>query len=455
MLADGEHYPPVVVAGIDYLRTLGWNIVGVVLVGGTEKLRGTPDYGAPLVHADSQSPRGVYDAIGLGIEEWQPAWTIDVSDEPVMTFEQRTATISQVTSRGISWAGPDAQFIAPILKKYDTPTLGIIGTGKRIGKTAISGYVARLADSIVEGEVVVLAMGRGGPEVPEIIQKSGGAITVETLLEISRSGKHAASDYLEDAVLTGCTTVGCRRGGGGFLGAPVVSNVPEGMSTIVEMKPALTIVEGSGSCVPPVSCDHTILLGSTARPDDLLQGFGLYRRSLADLILIVGDDREVAIDMIESLRITDRGTSPTSENSTSPATPAIAVSLRPVVTEEITGARVAFFTTAPSFTEPLYRELADSRGATCVAVSHNLSRRDQLVADFDAAIATGIDTVAVEIKAAAIDTIAERAQAAGLRIVLLDNHPVPHDSAIDLTSELHGHITSADFRKSLRSHPPV
>ena len=45
VLVDGEHYPPVV---RDALAELSYDVVAAVLVGGTEKLRGDPDYGVPL-----------------------------------------------------------------------------------------------------------------------------------------------------------------------------------------------------------------------------------------------------------------------------------------------------------------------------------------------------------------------------------------------------------------------
>ena len=44
--------------------------------------------------------------------------------------------------------------------------------------------------------------------------------TLERLLELSREGRHAASDYLETAALAGVVTIGCRRCGGGLAGAP-------------------------------------------------------------------------------------------------------------------------------------------------------------------------------------------------------------------------------------------
>ncbi len=42
-----------------------------------------------------------------------------------------------------------------------------------------------------------------------------------------RDGQHAASDYLEDALTTGVTTIGARRAGGGLAGAPYATNVRE------------------------------------------------------------------------------------------------------------------------------------------------------------------------------------------------------------------------------------
>ena len=46
-LVDGEHYPPVVRAA---LRRAGahYEVAAALLLGGTEKLAGEPDYGVPL-----------------------------------------------------------------------------------------------------------------------------------------------------------------------------------------------------------------------------------------------------------------------------------------------------------------------------------------------------------------------------------------------------------------------
>ena len=46
-LVDGEHYPPVVRAALEQARP-ATDVVAALLLGGTEKLAGDPDYGVPL-----------------------------------------------------------------------------------------------------------------------------------------------------------------------------------------------------------------------------------------------------------------------------------------------------------------------------------------------------------------------------------------------------------------------
>ena len=100
------------------------------------------------------------------------------------------------------------------------PAIAVIGTGKRVGKTAVSAHLARLLAR--ERDVVVVTMGRGGPPEPEPIDRPPG---IEELVALSRSGRHAASDHLEIAAVTGVPTIGCSRAGGGLAGKPFVSNV--------------------------------------------------------------------------------------------------------------------------------------------------------------------------------------------------------------------------------------
>ena len=85
------------------------------------------------------------------------------------------------------------------------------------------------------------------------------------------------------------------------------------------------------------------------------------------------------------------------------------------------GARVALFTTRAESCE----------GVEPVVASTNLARRSELAADLDRAAAEGCDVYLTELKAAAIDTVAERAEAEGARVVFVRNRPVGLDADLD------------------------
>jgi cyclic 2,3-diphosphoglycerate synthetase len=352
-VVDGEHYPEVVRAA---LAELPYEFVGVLLVGGTEKLRGVPDYGVPMV----DEPRDV-DVV------------VDLSDEPVLDPERRLALASRVLAAGIPYVGADFRFDPPPFHAFELPSLAVIGTGKRVGKTAVTGHVARLLAR--DRKVVVVAMGRGGPAEPELVATPP---TVDELVALSRAGRHAASDHLETAALAGVPTVGCRRAGGGMAGAPFASNVLEGARVAARLEPDIVVFDGSGAAIPPIDVDARILVAHD------LSGLNRYRALVSRLVLTMRDDIPGALRF--ELR------------------------LRPL--EPLEG-RVAVFTTGPAPTGHLDAEI--------VHVSRNLSRRDLLAADLEGLEA---DTYLVELKAAAIDVVAEHALQRGARLVLADNEVV-------------------------------
>jgi cyclic 2,3-diphosphoglycerate synthetase len=111
--------------------------------------------------------------------------------------------------------------------------------------------------------------------------------------------------------------------------------------------------------------------------------------------------------------------------------PVVPVELRPRPVEPIAGRRVAFFTTAPAEShETLARHLAEQHGAEVTQVSGNLARRDALRADLEQADA---DVYLVEIKAAAIDVVAEATLEHGRELVFADNELV---TEADLDAQL-------------------
>ena len=150
------------------------------------------------------------------LDEVEAEIVVDLSDEPVLGPRERFLWASRALALGLPYAGADFRFDPPPLHAVPFPSLAVIGTGKRVGKTAVATHAARLLAR--DRRVVVVSMGRGGPPEPELCET---APTVDDLVALARAGRHAASDYLETAVFSGVPTVGCRRAGGGLAGASV------------------------------------------------------------------------------------------------------------------------------------------------------------------------------------------------------------------------------------------
>src|SRR3954469_444368 len=148
----------------------------------------------------------------------------------------------------------------------------------RLGKTAVTAHLARLLAR--DRDLVVVAMGRGGPPEPEVVTSPP---TVEELVARSRAGHHAASDHLEIAALTGGPTLGSRRAGGGLAGAVTVSNVSAGARLAAERAPDVVIFDGSGAAIPPVDVDRRVLV--VGHGQDAGAYLNTYRRLISDVVL--------------------------------------------------------------------------------------------------------------------------------------------------------------------------
>ena len=350
-LVDGEHYAPVV---RDALRALPYEWVGAILVGGTEKLRGDPDYGVPLVD---------------GFEGAEVV--VDLSDEPVLGPPERFRWIARALAAGLSYVGADFRFDPPVLEAFELPSIAVIGTGKRVGKTAVTTHLAQLLAR--DRDVVVVAMGRGGPAEPETIETPP---SVEELVELSRAGRHAASDHLEIAALAGVPTIGCRRAGGGLAGAVFTSNVSDGARLAAARAPGVVIFDGSGAAIPPVDVGRRVLVVGRDHDEDAY--LNPYRRLISDVVVRIGENAD----------------------------------LRLAPTAPLEG-RVAVFTTGATDVAHL--------DADVVHVSPHLANRGVLRRELETLEA---DTYLIELKAAAIDVVAEHALEQGKRVVLARNELV-------------------------------
>ncbi|HEX2234309.1 MAG TPA: hypothetical protein VHG69_13200 [Thermoleophilaceae bacterium] len=389
-LIDGEHHPPAVREALDRIeRERG--LAGVAFCGGEEKLAGGP--------LDGHYGRQVHDDPELALRSLasSAAAVLDLADEPVMPPPARLRLAALALHLGLAYEAPGARLEPPAYSPVDFAgvKLAVIGTGKRTGKTAVAGHLAGLLKG-QGAEPVIVCMGRGGPAEPELVE---APLSLEELMALAAEGRHAASDYLEDAVLAGVRTVGCRRVGGGLAGEPAESNVPEGAVLAASLSPDALIFEGSGSCLPPVEVDRTISLAGAGALDAL----GAYRLLRADLAL-VGDagDLDAVAEVCPGA--------------------VMRFSLRPEPVEDVPAdARVALFSTGH----------ARPQGIEPVVASPNLGRRSLLSLDLDRAAEERCDLYLTELKAAAIDTVAARAVRDGARVVFLRNRPVGLDGDLD------------------------
>ena len=412
-LIDGEHYPPVVLDAMQKVcEDLDAEAVAAAFLGGTEKLKEDTDYGVALVaHNDPVS------AVAKALAGYAVDVVVDLSDEPVVGYRERMRIASLVLSAGARYLGSDFELRPPGFRDVSTkPSLAVIGTGKRVGKTAISGYLARLLSR--EGfEPGVVSMGRGGPPRPEVIEGHKLDVGSSYLLEALERGAHAASDYYETAALSRVTTVGCRRCGGGLAGEPFVSNVLEGAQIANTLDTGITVFDGSGAALPPVEVERRVLVAGAHQDREYVTGFlGTYRLLISDLLLLTMSEEPMADEekvwgLVEAVR------------GIRPDLPVIPTVFRPRPVGDVRGLKVGYASTAPpAVLNKLARHLEEHYGCQVVAVSGNLSDRKRLVADLDGM--SGAEAYLTEIKAAAVDVVTRRGSREGKPVFYCDNDPV-------------------------------
>lgn len=418
VLIDGEHYPPVIEAALAELRERGDEISGLALLGGLEKLpAGGLNPGLlsePVVTGATPA-----EALTRGIERFNPEVVVDLSDQPVLDPRLRMELAGRALAARVPYEGTDFTLAPPRRDRLAVrPSIAVVGTGKRTGKTSICGALARELVGLGHQPLIV-AMGRGGPVEPEVIRPHrDGLLTAEALISLADDGRHAASDHIEDAVLAGVTSIGTRRCGGGLAGAPGPSTFTAGVEVAgIEAEEEghdIFLFEGSGSAIPPVHSDATVLvLPASIRTEELVGYLGPYRLLLADCVVVVksGESEEQVAEIEEAI------------SGINEAAQIVSVVLEPVPTGDVRGKKVVVATTAPArAVMAIESHLKMSYGADIVGTTAALSNREQLSAELPPLL-EGAEVVATELKAAGVDVVARAARDAGCEVVFIDNRP--------------------------------
>ncbi len=408
VLIDGEHQPVAVRNAL--LSLVDDDVVGAVFCGGTEKVdpsRLDDTYGVPVVRDENLDEGFV-----RGIETWKPDAILDLTDEPVLGPADRFRLASLAIARGVSYRGADfelhARHYEPIVSK---PSVRVFATGKRTGKTAVASAFARHAAAHGH-EPVIVAVGRGGPEPPRVIE-ARTHLDAKTLLDLSDAGFHAGSDYVEDALTSGVTTIGCVRVGGGLAGATVYSNVHEAARIAEERSEDLVIFEGSGASFPDVDTRAGIIcVPANVSPSDVSGFLGPARLLLADLAVVTMAEEGSASATTQHLI---RGTVPGID--------VIPVVFRPEPLQPVAGERVFFCCTAsPDAGGVLKEHLERVHGCEVVGMTHRLSDRRALREELSDA--PSYDVLLTELKAGAVDVAVRDALAAGKEVVFVNNQLV-------------------------------
>ncbi|AHY46882.1 putative GTPase [Rubrobacter radiotolerans] len=427
-LIDGEHYPPVVLDAIRSVeKSRGAEPVAAAFLGGTEKIKADTDYGLPLVTGGSP-----VESVRKALAEHREIDAVfDLSDEPVIGYRERMRIASLSLAAGAAYIGADFELRPPELRDVsEKPSLAVVGTGKRVGKTAVTGYLARLL-AAEEFHPGVVSMGRGGPREPEVIEGRKLTVGSDYLLEALRRGAHAASDYYETAALSRVTTVGCRRCGGGLAGEPFVSNVLEGARLANGLDTLLTVFDGSGATMPPVAVDGRILVAGAHQEPEYVTGYlGAYRLMVSEVLILTMSEEPLASSAkVEALIEAALTVNPDLEVAP--------VVFRPRPVESVEGAKVAYVSTAPeAVLKKLAGYLEESFGCEVVGTSGNLSNRVRLEEDLRKL--REAEVYLTEIKAAAVDVVTARGAEEGKRVVYCDNDPVGSPAGLSGRYDLDG-----------------
>ena len=312
-----------------------------------------------------------------------PRSVVDLSDEPVLG-PRRAASLglARARARDCPTSAPTSASTRRRYEAFPLPSLAVIGTGKRVGKTAVTAHLARLLAR--DRDVVVVAMGRGGPREPELIEYAARRSTSSSRSRAPGGTRRPTTS--RSAALAGVPTIGCRRAGGGLRGRPFVSNVVEG-ARLAAGRGARRSSSSTGAAPRSRRSRSTARVLVVGPGHDVDADLNAYRRLVSDLVVVGRLRASMARVPVDA------------------AAPARSAAAR----------RAASRSSPPG---PATRRTSTPTSSTSRGTSRDRDALRAELARLDA------DTYLVELKAAAIDVVAEHALAHGRRVVLAANDVV-------------------------------
>jgi cyclic 2,3-diphosphoglycerate synthetase len=191
------------------------------------------------------------------------------------------------------------------------------------------------------------------------------------------------------------------------------------------MEPELVVFDGSGAALPPIDADATVVVVGGLQDPAVVAGYlNTYRLLLADLVVVTMAEADADWELVRSA----------ARDVVRPGVEVVGTVLRPRPLVDVSGRSVAYFCAAPEAAlARLAAHLSDAYGADVVHVSGHLANRDLLRKELP-----GVDAEVflIELKAAAVDVVAEAALAKGASVALAANDVVPADGDADLDEML-------------------
>jgi len=414
-LIDGEHYPQVTKDAIKKLKKeFKGLLTGIIFLGGTEKISSAKF--EDFFKYEVFPIKDIMKDFPQALDKFMPDIVFDLSDQPIVNYDIRMKIASLCFAKNASYMGPDFYFEAPREHiKLQIPSISVIGTGKRIGKTAVSAFIAQIYKK--KGlDVIIVAMGRGGPEKPQLLKGSEIEITPQFLLSLNEKGFHASSDYIEDALMSKITTVGCRRCGGGFGGKVFISNVVEGALMAQDLEPDLIIMEGSGASLPDVDTHSNIcVVGANQKWEEIVGYMGIYRLMISETIILTMCEKPIAdFKRIEILVNNIKNVNPKAQ---------IFLSIfRPCPIGNLNGKKVVVGMTAKNvMSEKIKNYIEKKYKCQITGMTFNLSNRPKLYEEIKRF--NDFDVFLSELKAAAVDVVTDFTVKLKKKVVYMNNVP--------------------------------